>query len=377
MSDKLTTSAGMLKITDAEIQYLQGFIDRLDRGGYYMALYNMTGNVQALEQAQISTFSEGLGGTAFVANTLLQQFLPQGEYPGIYYMSQKVANESLLFIQDKLDAGGDLYAGYITRDEMLKSARSAWANGWKRDGGKDIEAYFPGNFLSSMLLLGTGMQQAGEVLEVIPSANLPPVGEVMSAVGDVLVWMFEEENVTAEEFMLRLNSEGMWAGFVGVFGAAFLGKRLSDYEEKPEEYLIYELPDAKYKVAVSIATNKIVGVFDNTLLPLNSTELLNDLSSIISALLAQVVGGSLLTAAEILDSFTGLLPELRRHLSESYTVGFNGDVAPLFDNTSAYPNANVAPQSPLSSAPTNQSETLWGVEYRGQVLHLTSKHLAF
>lgn len=67
-----------------------------------MALYNMTGNVQALESAQIASFSEGVGGTAFLANTLMQQNLAAGEYPGIYYLSQKVAEESLLYIEDKL-----------------------------------------------------------------------------------------------------------------------------------------------------------------------------------------------------------------------------------------------------------------------------------
>ena len=68
MTDDLTqasspvTPAGYLKFTDTELGYLQSFLDRGDRGdrgGYYMALYNFTGNIQCIEQAQISTFCEG------------------------------------------------------------------------------------------------------------------------------------------------------------------------------------------------------------------------------------------------------------------------------------------------------------------------------
>lgn len=87
MSSYKFDKQGDLPLTDAELKYLDSYLVRGDRGGYYMALYAITGNAQSLEQAQIATFSEGLGGTAFVANTLLQQLLPEGEYPGVYYMS--------------------------------------------------------------------------------------------------------------------------------------------------------------------------------------------------------------------------------------------------------------------------------------------------
>jgi hypothetical protein len=52
------TDSSLLKITQKELDYLESYLDRNDRGGYYMALYNMTGNKQALEQAQIATFRE-------------------------------------------------------------------------------------------------------------------------------------------------------------------------------------------------------------------------------------------------------------------------------------------------------------------------------
>lgn len=92
------TSSNQLKISQQEFDYLQSFLDLGDRGGYYMALYNMTGNEQCIEQAQIATFSEGSGGVAYGANVLLQLHLAEGEYPGIYFLSQEVA-------EYKLDAG--------------------------------------------------------------------------------------------------------------------------------------------------------------------------------------------------------------------------------------------------------------------------------
>ena len=72
MSNNLATTDGKLKFTDVEIAYLQSFLDAHDRGGYYMALYNMTGSQEALLQAEISMFSGGAGGTAYLANQILR-----------------------------------------------------------------------------------------------------------------------------------------------------------------------------------------------------------------------------------------------------------------------------------------------------------------
>src|SRR5690242_1642963 len=97
------TDDGALKITTTELEYMQTLLDHDDRGGFYMALYNMTGQTQALLQAQIATFSEGVGGGAIAANTILQSYYgPQGKYPGIYYLSQKVALSALDFIRREL-----------------------------------------------------------------------------------------------------------------------------------------------------------------------------------------------------------------------------------------------------------------------------------
>ena len=98
-----TTDAGQLKFTTQEIAYLQSYLTNKDRGGYYMALYNMTGNTQALQQAQVATFSEGAGGAAYLANIYLDEYT--NDYPdgGVFDLSQLVAQFSLDKINSKLN----------------------------------------------------------------------------------------------------------------------------------------------------------------------------------------------------------------------------------------------------------------------------------
>lgn len=65
-SINLVTNDGHLRFTNVEIDYLKSFLVAHDRGGYYMALYNMTGSQEALLQAEISMFSGPAGGAAYL-----------------------------------------------------------------------------------------------------------------------------------------------------------------------------------------------------------------------------------------------------------------------------------------------------------------------
>ena len=73
-SNSNITTSGQLKLTKNEIDYLQQFLKANDRGGYYLALYNMTGVTQVLVQGEISTFSESGGGAAYASNMLMYEF---------------------------------------------------------------------------------------------------------------------------------------------------------------------------------------------------------------------------------------------------------------------------------------------------------------
>lgn len=79
---------GLIALNQAELAYLQSYLDAGDRGGFYAAYYNITGNPQALEQLQIATFTGGIGGTAYVANFALQKLYGQSSYKGIELLAR-------------------------------------------------------------------------------------------------------------------------------------------------------------------------------------------------------------------------------------------------------------------------------------------------
>lgn len=87
-----------LKLTQAELHYLETYLLNFDRGGYYTANYNLTGSEGSILEGRISTFSGAVGGTAYVANIYLQDNYGAGRalesYKSIYVLSQKVAVSS-------------------------------------------------------------------------------------------------------------------------------------------------------------------------------------------------------------------------------------------------------------------------------------------
>lgn len=362
-NNKPTTNAGLLKITDQEIRYLESYLQRGDRGGYYMALYNMTGSEEALLQAQISTFSEGAGGTAYLANALMQQYLiPAGEYPGIYFMSQAVAEKSLEGIKNKLKLNEDsnIYTGYLSDDEIFDTAAKAWKESWLEAdpvNGKDISQYFPGNLLAAGQGAATTLEQ---ILNDLSLPVLPSEDAVLQNAGRILAELYRDGALTSQRFLEKLTSGGALAAFLATMfgGGQLLGKRLSDYEEKPLEYEIHTLPDSSYKVAIKKSNNTVVGVFENSLIPNSLGEILNTLASNALSMGALLVGGlplGLTTA--VITTFVNevLLDDLHRMLSES-EAGFNGDVNPLIKN--AYPIGTGGSQ--VTNSATTGNDTRWG-----------------
>ncbi|BAY73408.1 hypothetical protein NIES23_62360 (plasmid) [Trichormus variabilis NIES-23] len=362
-TSNLVTTSGDLKITQAELDYLWSFLDRGDRGGYYVALYNMTGNDQALEQAQIATFSEGIGAGAFLANFWLQWYLPRGEYPGIYYLSQAVAEQSYFRILDKLKKDNS-NTGYINRQEMFDSAGVAWKKRWEEDdpiNGKDVERYWPGNALRNLSALGEWLQQK-------TGSPIPLVDEATNLIGDLIARLVKDNRLTTENFLRTTISEGTFSVVIGSLGTSFLGKRLTDYEDDPVRYQIETLPDVSYKIAIDKQKNKVVGIFDNTLLPTNPGEFFNLIASNsleIYGILTGGVGGGL-TALIVTEFLNQLLSDFHRSLTEGTSEssflseiipGFNnGDINPLVRNRTFSSESDYL----LTNSPTNENDTLWG-----------------
>ena len=59
-------------LTQPEVDYLENVLFSGNRTAFYIAYYNMTGNEEAIIQAKISSFSDSVGGIAYLANSFLQ-----------------------------------------------------------------------------------------------------------------------------------------------------------------------------------------------------------------------------------------------------------------------------------------------------------------
>ena len=83
-------------LQESELQYLDDILLSGDRAGYYLAYYNISyaltagdvdagssylygyqGSDQALEQAQVTSFSNGLGGIAWLQNYFIKMGMNQ------------------------------------------------------------------------------------------------------------------------------------------------------------------------------------------------------------------------------------------------------------------------------------------------------------
>jgi hypothetical protein len=254
LTDPVTTN-GTLKLSQAEFDYLQSFLNVHDRGGYYMALYNMTGSQEALVQAEISMFSEGAGGAAYLVNHLLKENNPNIYTPEIYDVSQQVAESSLDAIALNLNDDPDnTHTGIITDNEMIKSAKDAWVRISPAMG--DL---FSGNLLIDQTNLTDFLASKG--------IYVPVVSEAFSLLVGVIATITTQGNTSVPNFLSQFTTTGsFYAVMAAIGGAPLMGKQLSDFEGVPG-YTIAELPNATYKVAIDNDTNKVVGVFKNDYIP--------------------------------------------------------------------------------------------------------------
>jgi Ca2+-binding RTX toxin-like protein len=325
------TSDGKLKFTPDEINYLQSFLTSGDRGGYYMALYNMTGSQEALLQAEISTFSEGAGGAAYLANHLLREFHESEYLPNIaddtaaiYRASQAVALSSLSAIRDhKSDTG----TGYITDSEMLESARQAW-----EDLG--MSQLFPGNLLLAQEQLINWLAQRNVLL--------PTPLDALTYLVNATIEIQNDNDTSINNFLSKFTSTGsFYAVMAAIGGAPIMGKQLSDFEGS-SQYSITELPDAAYKVAIDNTTHHVVGVFQFEFIP-------SGLASI-EALLAQYwpqIGATIVGGLPAGITVSVIMNYLNQNLADIRRTHVDNNVFPDL----AYP---------LQNPSGNSDQTLWG-----------------
>jgi hypothetical protein len=92
-------------LTNVELNAMQSMLNSGDRAGFYLTYYSMTDSAEALLQSKIATFSGMAGGAAFAANRFLQDQYG-ANYPGIYYLSQQVAQFGLDAIKASVQNDG-------------------------------------------------------------------------------------------------------------------------------------------------------------------------------------------------------------------------------------------------------------------------------
>ncbi len=215
-----------------------------------MTYYNMTGSEGAILQARISSFSESIGGIAYTANAVLHEAFrdaPEGEgqYQGIYYLSQKVSEKALEAIESSIEEtdSSNSDAGYITDLEMFQSAQQAWS-----DAGQEDQ--FPGD---ELLDVANWANQAFGLVN-FDLASIDAV-EALNSLVDVV------QNASATDFSTLYDAlftdPSVVASLVSVFGADIFGKRLSDYEGR-EGYRLVNTPDGEYVSVIGDAGDDLL-----------------------------------------------------------------------------------------------------------------------
>ncbi|RYY80513.1 MAG: matrixin family metalloprotease [Moraxellaceae bacterium] len=357
---QLVTSSGLLKLTQVEINYLQSFLNANDRGGYYLALYNMTGVTQVLVQGEISTFSGAAGGAAYIANIRMYDGIdkykqnlaayianPVNGYQGravtLDTFSNIIAQTDLKIIrQYAIDGINETdqpidSTGYLNDRAMLDKAVQAWD-----DVG--IPELFPGNLLDGLY----------EAAESDKQVRLDALKRFVEAIKRRVQGDSPLTNDMRNEIYNQLSSDGTMNAIMGAFGGLFMGKELSDFEGKAG-YKIVELPDAKFKVAIDLNTNMVAGIFRYEFIPDNLAAVLSGVAGYwpaITAFFEGMVGG--LPAAITAQFVAELIDEFGPKYKQDYLMQASSEY-------SLMPTKWTDVAYPLADAPTNQQETLWGM----------------
>jgi hypothetical protein len=124
------TSSDLAALTKSELDAFDAILKTGDRGGFYIAYNAMTGSGETSLQSRVATFSGLVGGGAFAANRLLQEAFGPGaggtpEYKGIYYLSQRIAEEALKEISAAADQPN---GGNVDDNTLFPTTQRVWTN---------------------------------------------------------------------------------------------------------------------------------------------------------------------------------------------------------------------------------------------------------
>jgi hypothetical protein len=137
-------------LTQSDVARLQDYLDHNDRAGFYIAYHELTGSEEALNQAQISSFSSLVGMAAFWSNLTIEAGLwlegSRDLYPAtIDDFSPQVAQDLLDHIGDNIGSGG---TGNFDDTTVFEFSKEVWerkgVGEWLPGCKTDIMAYFSG-----------------------------------------------------------------------------------------------------------------------------------------------------------------------------------------------------------------------------------------
>jgi Ca2+-binding RTX toxin-like protein len=305
------TVDGNLRLTDKELNILEALLKAGDRGAFHYVYSELADNADARLTAKISTFSDTVGGIAIAANWWLQQRFGQNApdfsvataYPGIYFLSQKVAESILDAVRENVAAGG---LGKLTNQQHFQAAANAWA----RDG---VSSQFPGNFIDA------------------------------STFG----FFRENENVDVnffniiDRFGFSDEVPGIEASRFGTLFGRYTGKRIEDFRNQ-SNFSIIDVPGGQIVVDLqgrTVAT--FISAQPEDTLAVTS----NQLSELVNAFwtqTTQIDNRIILEIFRVGDINQTLPPEaeiyqeVRRRFTE-FSPGYNGETDPIRTNTISLP----------------------------------------
>jgi RTX calcium-binding nonapeptide repeat (4 copies) len=239
-------------LTPQELDYLQDLLDAGDRGGFYLAYYNMTGREQALIEGRVTTFSGVYGGSAYAANVFLAASEPRYQI-SVYAFSQLVAQSMYDFIEyDVVQAHG---TGDLCDARLRESATQAWVD----QGMADV---FPGNFLdilknqAQLSEAGTeawifALEGAATVIEGIDKTVLDQTVELRTLVQQMRNFAREIEPTTS------VYSKGTGVALLGGLVNGVFGKVYEDYEGRAG-YTYHKTPDDEVGFFIDNSTGRVV-----------------------------------------------------------------------------------------------------------------------
>jgi hypothetical protein len=132
---KLTEAQKKTPVPMAVLDRAQELLDKGDRGGAYLTLYQELGNEQILIQTQITTYTGIWGSGALTGNNMAREDGGSRYNTQLDEFSVEIAQATIDAVRKDVESGG---TGRLSDDQFQSADREVWAR-------KGMAELFPGN----------------------------------------------------------------------------------------------------------------------------------------------------------------------------------------------------------------------------------------